>query len=347
MKMRKPYPFVHEYRDCRGRIRLYFRKRGYKRVPLPWPVGTREFVEAYQAALMARSAIGQGRSKPGSISALVQLYYASPEWASLSTQSQRTYPNIIERLTAEHGDRLVHEMRREHVKALVNAKATTPAAANKFRKLLSLLMRVAIDAGWREDNPVSTVRGIKSKSQGFKTWSDDDIAKFEAAAPVGSKARLAFSLLLYTGQRRSDVVRMGRQHIKDGVLTIRQQKTGVEVPIPVHPKLQEVLAVTPRDHLTFLVTEYGRPFTPAGFTNWFRDRCNKAGLPVGLSPHGLRKAFCRRGAEVGLTPHQIMSISGHKSLAEVTRYTEAVDRKRLAGEAMRTIALAEKRTSDG
>src|SRR5262249_9711818 len=119
---------------------------------------------------------------------------------------------------------------------------------------------------------------------------------------------------------------------------IRQQKTRMEIAIPVLPDLQECLAIASRDRLTFLVTEYGKPFSPAGFTNWFRDRCTEAGLPPGLSPHGLRKAFCRQGAELGLTPHQIMAISGHKNLTEVTRYTEAVDRARLAKEAMRTIA---------
>lgn len=204
--------------------------------------------------------------------------------------------NILEHFVAEHGDKRVAHLERKHVKAMVSAKAETPAAANKFRKLLSVLMGVAIEAGWRKDNPVTTVKGVKSKSSGFRTWNDDEIATFEARHPVGTKARLALALLLWTGQRRGDVVRLGRQHLRDGIITMRQL-----------------------------------------FTNWFRDRCAEAGLPVGLSPHGLRKAFCRRAAEAGLTPHHIMSISGHQSLSEVTRYTEAANRERLAKEAMRTI----------
>ncbi|WP_354595950.1 tyrosine-type recombinase/integrase [Rhodovulum tesquicola] len=90
----------------------------------------------------------------------------------------------------------------------------------------------------------------------------------------------------------------------------------------------------PLKNLSFLVTAQGRPFSPAGFTNWFRDMVREAGLPDGLSPHGLRKATCRRLAEAGCTPHQIMAISGHKSLAEVTRYTVAAGRKDLAVQAM-------------
>jgi integrase len=338
MKTRRPYPFVHEFIDRHGRPRVYLRKRGCKRVPLPWPIGTREFVEAYQGAIAeSPTPIGQSRTKPGSINALVQAYYASDEWAALAPQSQKTYRHILEHFREEHGDKPVALIERRHVRAMIGAKTSTPTAANKFRKLLLVLMRLAVEKGWRKDNPVAGLKGIRVKSEGFRTWSDEHIAQFEAKHEIGTKARLALALLLYTGQRRSDVVAMGRQHVRNGLLTIKQQKTGMEVSIPIHTELQKCLAAAPNEHLTFLVTEYGWPFTPAGFTNWFRDRCADAGLPKGLSPHGLRKAMCRRLAEAGCTPHEIMAISGHKSLAEVTRYTEAASRARLASDAMRTI----------
>jgi integrase len=346
MKLRRPYPFVHEFTDRHGRPRVYLRKRGYKRVSLPWPIGSREFVEAYEAALAdSPIPIGQSQTKPGSINALVQLYYVSPEWAALASQSQRTYRHILEHFRVEHGDKPVNAIKREHVKAMVAAKAATPAAANKFRKLLLVLMRLAVDRGWRQDNPASEVRGIRTKSEGFKTWSEDNIAQFRAHHPIGSKPRLALELLLCTGQRRGDVVAMGWQHIRDGELTVRQQKTGALVTIPILPELRQCLDALEREHLTFLVTEYGKSFSPAGFTNWFRDKCAEAGLPAGLSSHGLRKAMCRRLAEQGCTPHQIMSISGHRTLGEVTRYTDAANRTRLARGAMNNMIRA--RTSNG
>ena len=102
---------------------------------------------------------------------------------------------------------------------------------------------------------------------------------FETRHPIGSRARLAFALLLFTAQRRGDVVRMGRQHVRNGAISVRQQKTGAALEIPIHQDLQTVLDATPSDHLTFLVTEFGKPFASAGFGNWFRDRCNEAGLP--------------------------------------------------------------------
>jgi len=129
-------------------------------------------------------------------------------------------------------------------------------------------------------------------------------------------------------------------------MTITQRKTGEVVDIPILPARQTVLDDVQRRRITptFIVTEYGEAFSEAGFTNKFRDWCKLAGLPKGLTPHGLRKAFCRVAAEAGLTPHQIMSISGHKTLAEVTRYTAAADRRKLAIEGMQKI---EERTGNG
>jgi integrase len=126
---------------------------------------------------------------------------------------------------------------------------------------------------------------------------------------------------------------LGRQHIRDGFINVRQQKTGIELAIPIHPILASVIGQTPADHLTLLTTKAGKPFSAAGFANWFRDRCKEAGL-VHCSAHGLRKAAARRLAEAGCTTHEIAAITGHASLSEVQRYTKAADQRRLALSAM-------------
>jgi integrase len=136
-------------------------------------------------------------------------------------------------------------------------------------------------------------------------------------------------------------VQMGRQHVRGGVLFLRQQqKTGTPLEIPVHPELQAVLDATPSNHLTFLTTSLGKPFSAAGFTNWFRECCNEAGLPKGTSAHGLRKAACRRLAEAGCSANVIAAISGHKSLNEVQRYTAAADQLRMARMGMEAMTKA-------
>ena len=129
---------------------------------------------------------------------------------------------------------------------------------------------------------------------------------------------------------------MGRQHIKDGVLTITQEKTGTTVAVPVHPQLRAAIDASAgiNTNLTFIVTERGRPFPGHSFTAWFRKHCDDAGLPKRCVVHGLRKAAARRLAEAGCTVHEIAAITGHVTLREVERYTKAVDRERLARSAM-------------
>jgi hypothetical protein len=147
-------------------------------------------------------------------------------------------------------------------------------------------------------------------------------------------------VLLGAGQRRSDVVTMGRQHVRGDKINVKQSKTGKALTIPMGDELRPASDATPADHLTFLTTASGKPFTAAGFTNWFRDMCNKAGLPKGLSAHGLRKAMCRRLAEAGCSANEIAAISGHKTLHEVQRYTEAVDQERMARAAIRRLGAS-------
>jgi len=137
------------------------------------------------------------------------------------------------------------------------------------------------------------------------------------------------------------VIRMGPQHIRDGFLHVRQQKTGVELSIPVHTALAAIIAETHTDHLAFLATQYGGPFSETGFGHWFREECDKAGLHH-CSAHGLRKAAARRLAEAGCTAHEIAAITGHASLREIVRYTKAADQRKLAAAAMEK---AETRTS--
>ena len=164
----------------------------------------------------------------------------------------------------------------------------------------------------------------------------EEVEQFEDSHAIGTKARLALALLLFTSQRRGDVVHMGRQHIKDGWLKVRQQKTGKALEIPVIPELQRIIDASPTGDLNYLVTEYGKPWSNAGFGNKFRDWCDTAGLPQ-CSAHGLRKAAAAKLAELGCTAHEIMAITGHESLKEVERYTKAAEQKRLAKSAMKKL----------
>jgi integrase len=326
--------YVHEFLDRHGKVRRYFRRSGFKQVPLPGLPGSAEFMDAYQAALSGettrRIEIGVGRAKSGTVAALTAAYLDSIAFRNLALETQRSRRGILERFRAEHGEKRVALLGRQHVERMVTAKAATPSAARNFLNMLRVLMQFAIEIGIRADDPTIGIKRVRLRTEGFHTWTEQDIGAFEAAHPIGTRARLALALLLYTGQRRSDVIRIGRQHVRDAATHIRQQKTGAELAIPIHANLKAVLDATPPEHLTFLTTAQGKPFTAAGFTNWFHDMCKEAGLSKGKSAHGLRKAACRRLAEAGCSVNEIAAISGHSSLREVERYTKAADQARMA-----------------
>ncbi len=160
-----------------------------------------------------------------------------------------------------------------------------------------------------------------------------EVSQFIARHPIGSRAYLALALLLYSGQRRSDVVGMGWQHVRKNKIAVRQQKTNTPLLIPIVPALAQALEAVPRSNFTFLLTERGAAFTAAGFGNWFRDRCNEAGLRQ-CSAHGLRKLAATRLAEAGCSEREIMALAGHRSVSEESRYVKAAEQSRLAEQAM-------------
>lgn len=219
-------------------------------------------------------------------------------------------------------------------RAILDERTGKPGAQQNLRKALRNVMNLAVALGWIDHHPMEGLRRPKKAVQGFRAWEPADIASFETRWPTGSRERLALALLLYTAQRRQDVVRMGRQHVAGDLIRVKQLKTGTELLIPIHPGLKAEIDAAPKDNLTFLMTQYGQPFSPAGFTNWFSEKAQEAGLPERSSPHGLRKAAAIMLAEAGCTPSQIMAVTGHKNLSEVTLYTAAADQVRLAREAM-------------
>jgi integrase len=325
-------PHVNSFRNRHGRMVFYFRRRGCKSVRLRGVPGSPEFMRAYEAAIGNAEpiVIGASRAKVGTVAATVGMMLASVAFADLADGTQRLRRNILERFREAHGDKRIAAIERKHVQALVDAKAATPSAARNFLAVVRSLMQFAIEAGIRADDPTLGVKRVKIKSTGFVTWEEHHIAAFEARHPIGTMPRLAFALALGTGQRRGDLVKMGRQHVRGDMIAVSQQKTSKPLMIPISNELRAAIDAMPADRLTFITTARGEPFSAHSFSNWFRDRCREAGLPKGLSAHGLRKAMCRRLAEANCSEKMIAAISGHKTLRMVQRYTEAADQERMA-----------------
>jgi integrase len=347
-------PYLSAEVDRHGNPRLYVRRFG-RRIRIYDTPGSPEFIKTYAAAVEslgppAPTCVEARRQFPrGTLGWLGVQYFASSEFQALEGKSQSTRRGVLEACFQEpHTDDdpepmgfcPLAKLTPQKIKRLRDLKKGLPGAANNRRKYLSAMFGWAIEDAeppLMKTNPTRDVKRVKNPTDGFHTWTVDEVHQFETHFPVGTKARLALAILLYTGMRRGDMVGVGRQHVKDGWLRFTPRKTLYKrqrlSEKPLLPQLAEVIAASPCGDLTFLVTEYGRPFTAAGFGNWFRDRCNEAGLPQ-CSAHGLRKAGATLAAENGATVNQLMAIFDWDTPGQAKVYTDAADRKRLSGEAM-------------
>jgi integrase len=315
--------YVNEYKDRHGKTRRYFRRPGYKRLPLPGIPGSPEFMAAYQAALTgaAREPIGAARNSPDSVAGWISLYLSSAAFAALAPATRRTRKNLHKRAAM---------LQKPHIEKIIASKSS-PVVARNFLKALRPWLAWCVSQGLREDDPTLGIKKPAHKTEGYKTWPEEYVEAFRARHPIGTRPRLALELLVNTGAARADVVQLGKQHIRDGVLSFRRHKTGVLVEIPVLDGLRVILdEIAPDEKLTFLLTEQGKPFSDAGFGNWFREVCNGAGVPVGYSAHGVRKYAATLRANLGATAHQLMAWFGWLSIREAERYTRAAERRRLA-----------------
>jgi integrase len=270
---------------------------------------------------------------------LCQNYYRSADFRRLDARTQHVRRLILDGLCATGAGPLPYsKLTATSILRWRDSKSDRPEAANSLIKALRQLFAFAIEYRLARKNPAKDVRYLKGNSEGFHSWSEEEIGRFEAHHSVGSTARLALALLLYTGQRRSDVVLFGRQHLRGDWLHFTQQKNRnskpVTLTIPIHPVLRRIIDATPSGGLTFLMSELSRPFTANGFGNRFRKWCDEAGLPLECSTHGLRKAAASRLAEAGATELEIRAITGHQTSREVSRYTKAANQKLMAKSAM-------------
>jgi integrase len=326
--------YVNEYRDRHGKIRRYFRRKGRRAIPLPGLPGSIEFMAAYQAALAVVSPPPPSPKHviAGSLAAVAAGYLRSADFANLSPSSQRSYRVALKPILAAHGHRLVRDLPKEAARHVIEEiGATRPGMANLTRAVLSKLIAYAVEAGIRPDNPFT---GLKRYRLGtYHTWTDAEIAQFERRWPLGTRERLAFALLLYTGQRGGDVVKMLRSDIIDGRIRVAQDKarkgTINELLIPIHPALARALQAGPVVGMQHVITDArGRPLS--SLTELIEAAVKRAGLPARCVAHGLRKAALRRLAEHGSTTKEIAAVSGHRSLSEIERYTARADQAGLA-----------------
>lgn len=319
--------YVNEYRDRTGKTRRYFRK-GSRRGALPGEVGSDEFMVAYQALLAGGKAAPVSVKTAGSLGLLITEYYGSRPFLNLKPSSRKIYRYVLEPIAKEHGHRTVMMTHKDAGKIIAKIGAKKPGMANLTKSVMQNLMKYAVKAGWRDDNPIIGIEAFRRGTH--HTWTEGELKTFEARWPLGTRQRLAYALLLYTGQRVGDVAKMRRADIVDGELHVIQQKTGAELYLPVTPELERAMKACPAKGLSLIGREDGRPLSRAALSHMMRAAIKDAELPAKCVSHGLRKAAMRRLAEGGKTEKQIAAVSGHKTLREVERYTAAADQRKLA-----------------
>ncbi|MBV6633128.1 MAG: tyrosine-type recombinase/integrase [Alphaproteobacteria bacterium] len=326
--------YVNSYRDRHGKWRYRFRRRGFKTVPLPPPTDP-DFFAAYHNAL---SGTEHKTAQPKSLADyprstfgwLLYQYFQSHEFKRLAPHTRRSRRNMLDNI--EGLENPFNQLRPRHIRTWRDERQRTPSMANRLIKTLRALFVWAMENDLAEENPARDVKLLKMNGSGFHTWTNEERAQFERHHKPGTKARLAYQLLLDTACRRQDVIMLGWQHVKDGWIDFRQKKTGARVEAPITADLNAEISQT-KGQLTFLLTTHGKPFTHAGFGNWFKKQCREAGLPENCSAHGLRKASAKRIGDAGGTTLEIASITGHKSLRELETYVRDYSRRKSAGRA--------------
>jgi len=333
-------PYIKEYIDDCGIRRRYFRRKGFKGGPLPGKVGSPEFVAAYQMYIGGRAAMPTPvRSGQGTFAGLIADYYRSVEYANLKPSSKNLYRYALEPLREKHGHQSLQTMTRENLIGIIErVGARAPGMANLTRAVLQKMLKGALDRGQIKANPLAN-KVTAYKTGTHHTWTDSELAQFEARWPLGTRPRLAYALLFYTGQRSGDVVRMSRGDISGGSIRVVQEKTGVELSIPIHPDLAAAIKAGPSNGLNLIGDEQGRPVKRAALSHLMRAAIRQAGLPPRCVPHGLRKATLRTMAENGASAKQLAAVSGHKTTKELDRYTAAADQPSLAGRGIATMPI--------
>lgn len=349
----REYLYLVEDADRHGNVRIYFRRKGQPKVRLRAQPGTAEFDQEYlrafnRAGEAARPVDPGSLAEKGSLRWLCGQYFGSAayqELAPLTRKARRTILDAICNDEAKDGDVRgnlpVAAWEPRHIAALRDKKAGTPAAANAIVKSLRQLFAWANspEYGHMFGNPAMKVSYLGSRNpDGWRAWTIADVMKFTAAYPAGSKERLAIDLLLYTGVRRSDVIRLGPQMERDGHLIFTEMKGRAKTVkahrLPILPTLRESIDATPTGPLSYLTDAYGNPWhRPKSFSQWFERICRAAGIEKGLSAHGLRKLGAQLCAERGATEHQLMALFGWTSPKQAAHYTRRADRQRMESEA--------------
>ena len=329
--MPKPkLPYLQRERTRHGRMVWYVRIGQGPRIRLNSDYGTPEFLSQYRGALdgeLPNQTVPT--ASKGRLSWLINRYKESSAWLSFAPATRRQRELIFLTVIKNSKDAAFSKITTKDVRDARERRRATPFAANNFLKAIRKLFDWAKDAEYVSKNLADDVDFLPTKTEGHTPWTMSDVRKYEAYWHLGTREKVWLHVLLFTGFRLGDACKVGKQHTSDGWISMRVEKTGEVIEIPIFPALQETLETGPTSDLAWISNDYGRPFVKESFGNAFRKAARRAGIH-GKSAHGLRKTLATHGAECGLTEEELQAFFGWKSARMSSVYTKSARRKILA-----------------
>lgn len=323
-------PHLHREITQHGKTVWYVRLGKGPRTRLWASFGTPEFDTEYRAAIEGKPRPVKGAPVAGTLAWLVDRYRETNAWGTLAASTRRNRENLLRKVVETAGNQPISAITPKIIAAGCDRR--TPHQALHFVTALRGMFKWALRAGLVKADPTASVELPARKIKGFRAWSEDDVAAYEARWPIGTRQRVWLDVLLYTGLRRGDAVRLGRQHVRNGVAQIVTEKTGTLVTLPILPVLQATLDAGPTGDLAFICGERGRPLTKGNFGHEFLRACRAAN--VSGSAHGVRKIAATRAADSGASEAQLEAIFGWSGGKMASLYTQSANRRRLSLDAM-------------
>ena len=336
-------PHLHREKTRHGKVAWYVRLGKGARIRVRAAFGTPEFHAEYEAAISGTPRPGKAAPAAGTLAWLIARHRETSAWTALSGATRRQRENIFRHVIESAGTETLAKITVATIVAGRDRRAQTPAQARNFLDAMRGLFRWAHEAQHIKVDPTLGVKNPpRKKGLGFRMWTEDEMAAYERRWPRGTRQRVWLDVLAYTGLRRGDVVRLGRQHVRNGVATLKTEKGGfaITVTLPILPVLARTLEAGPCGDLTFVTGANGKPLTKESFGNMFKQACRAAGVPG--SAHGVRKIAATRAAENGATVAELEAIFGWHGGTMASHYTRDANRVRLAKEAMHKLANDER-----
>ncbi|KQU81297.1 integrase [Ensifer sp. Root31] len=334
--------------DPRGNDRYYVRKNGRKKIRIHEKFEdaqgniTKDFMAAYWAALelMDKAAAKPKKQTPreDTFDWLVDQYFRSAKFQKFDAATQRDKRSVLTRFCETAGSLPYRKYRRQDMEASQLKRKSTPGAADKLVKVIRALFNWAINQSppLASSNPAVAIEKLNAGSEGFHTWTVEEVERYRAHHKLGTNPRLALEIMLNIGARLSDASRIGRQHESAGWLRFTAFKNRNKHPTVIEVRmtsdLTSALRATETGDLTYLVSEYGAAFTINGLGNRMREWCDAAGLPH-CSAHGLRKAAAVMLAESGATAPELCAIFGWSKLETAETYIRKAQKRKMADNA--------------